>query len=107
MVEMTPNRVYKIDNGTMTQRVSEDSQPISDQVMKDAVNRARDNAQYYTDRLIDFLCANSSLLPEYSDNVFPERPPKFNVKGSTVMVFGRGNAASSQSDNIERISRIP
>jgi hypothetical protein len=107
MVEVTPTLVYKIDNGTMAQRVSEDSQPVSDQIMKDAVNRARDNAQYYTDRLIDYLSANSASIPEYSDNVWPERPPKFNVKGSTVMVIGGSNSASSQPSYFKRISQMP
>jgi len=30
------------------------------------INGARNNAQFYTERMIDYLCNNTSLFPEYN-----------------------------------------
>jgi hypothetical protein len=75
MVEALPSLVYKLDNGTYAQRTSDDSNPMSNEVMNDMILRTRNNAEYYTGLLFDYLCANSTLFPEYSTNVWPQRPP--------------------------------
>ena len=66
MLELMPQLTYRMDNGTLVQRQSEDTIPVSDLVMKDMIDRARQNAEHYTTLLVDYLCANSSLFPEYS-----------------------------------------
>jgi len=107
-VELLPYLTYKIDNGTLVQRISEDSQPVTDQVSKDMIDRARTNAQYYTQRIIDYLCANSASFPEYSSNAWPERSPRTNVKGAMVFSISDGNTASSRTGNTNiRLSQIP
>ena len=93
MVEAIPNLTYKLDNGTLVQRTSEDSSPISDTVMKDAIERAKSNAEYYTGLMVDYLCANSSLFPEYSNNVWPQRSPIGVKKSSSNYLFSSGNSA--------------
>jgi len=107
-VELLPYLTYKIDNGTLVQRISEDSQPVTDQVSKDMIDRARTNAQYYTQRMIDYLCANSASFPEYSSNTWPERSPRTSVKGAMVFSISDGNTASSRTGNTNiRLSQIP
>jgi len=75
MVEVLPSLVYKLDNGTFAQRTSEDGTGMSDNTMKEFIVRYRSNAEFYTGLLFDYLCANSNLFPEYSQNVWPQRPP--------------------------------
>jgi len=49
--------------------------------------QARDNAEHYTQALVRYLCANSTLFPQYSNNVYPQRCPitsNFKQLGMTV-----------------------
>ena len=109
MVEVTPNLCYRMDNGTLVQRQSEDTVPISDVVMKDMIDRARQNAEHYSTLLVDYLCANSDLFPEYSESTWPQRSPRVDVTNSLNYQFSTGNTATSfnpaYSQNI--INRIP
>lgn len=108
MVEVMPYLTYKLDNGTLVQRTSEDAQPVSDRVFKDMIDRASNNAQHYTGLLVDFLCANSSLFAEYNNNVFPQRAPLQIQKGGNNYIFSHGNTATSRGNYGEvRINQIP
>jgi hypothetical protein len=90
------------------QRTSEDAQPVSDRVFKDMLERAANNANYYTGLMYDFLCANSSLFPEYNNNVFPQRAPLMLRKGSNAFIFSQGNTTTSRTYyGDRRISQIP
>ena len=95
MVEVTPMLCYRMDNGTLVQRQSEDTVPISDAVMKDMIDRARQNAEHYSTLLVDYLCANSALFPEYQESVWPERSPRTDVTNSLNYQFSSGNTATS------------
>jgi len=68
MVELIPSLYVKMDNGSLVLRVSEDTQTISPDDLHREVERARQNAQFYTYRMYKYLCNNSSLFPEYSTN---------------------------------------
>lgn len=109
MVEVTPNLCYRMDNGTLVQRQSEDTVPVSDVIMKDMIDRARQNAEHYSTLLVDYLCANSDLFPEYSESTWPQRSPRTDVTNALNYQFSSGNTATSfrpaYSTNI--INRIP
>jgi hypothetical protein len=108
MVEAAPTLTYKVDNGTMVQRTSEDSQPVSDVVFKDSLARWQQNAEHYTALMVDWLCANSSSLPEYSNNTWPQRAPIQIQKGSQSYLFSSGNTVSSRMNGGNfRINQIP
>jgi hypothetical protein len=107
LVEVIPDLTYKMDNGTIVQRTSEDTTPVPDNVMRDLVNRAQGRAQYYTKRLVEYLCANSSLFPEYSSNQYPERCPRTDVYGQFNYGFSNGNTATSRTGGYTRLSQIP
>ena len=108
MCEVTPSLCYRMDNGTLVQRQSEDTVPISDAVMKDMMDRARQNAEFYTRILVDFLCHNSSLLPEYTSNTFPDTSPRTDVTNTWNYYFSHGNTATSFSPFSQNIlNRIP
>ena len=109
MVEILPNLVYKYDNGTLAQRVSDDTQPVSSSEMKEHINRARDNAQFYATKLNDYLCANSSLFTEYSNNVWPQKGPTMPDGGANTFRISEGNSASSFTGAYppKRLSQLP
>jgi len=107
MVEAAPALTYKIDNATMVQRTSEDSTPVPDVVFKDQLNKWQQNAEHYTSLMVDYLCANSSLFPEYTNNVWPQRCPIGITKGSNTYLFSSGNTASSRTYGDRRINQIP
>jgi hypothetical protein len=96
MVELMPNLTYKMDNGTLVQRTSEDSQSVTDVVMKDMIDRCRHNADYYTKRLNEYLCANSSLFPELATNSNEQRGPIAAKNTTPQFSISSGNSASSR-----------
>jgi len=89
MVELYPNLYIKHDNGSLVMRTSEDTQTISPGDVHGLMDTARSNAMYYTQRMTDYLCANSSSYPQYSSNVFPDKFPHANVYGRSVVRFSQ------------------
>lgn len=108
MVEVLPYLTYKIDNGSLVQRSAEESDSIDDGILKEFMDRSQANADFYRGLLTDYLCANSSLFPEYSNNQFPDRNPlNSSNKFSSYMISG-GNTYTSRSSrwgdrNIDQI----
>jgi len=109
LVDVTPNLCYRMDNGTLVQRQSEDTVPVSDIIMKDMIDRNRQNAEHYTTRLVDYLCHNSSLFPEYSSNSFPDTSPRTDVTNTLNYQFSSGNTSVSYYPTYSRniLNRIP
>lgn len=100
VVEYLPNAMVKIDNSGLVQRTSDDTISASRNDKEMLQAQARDNAEHYTQALVRYLCANTILFPQYSDNVYPQRTPivsNFNQLGMTVTKghnrakFGRDN----------------
>jgi hypothetical protein len=79
MVELYPSLLYKHDNGNLVSRQSEDTTPVTKGEMESLKEKARENARFYTNRMVNYLRFNSSLFPEYTnntnDNIFPDRNP--------------------------------
>lgn len=98
MVELLPKLLYKYDNGGLVTRQSEDTQSISDEVMKSEIDRAKQAALTYTETMIDYLNANPTSFPEYSNNVIPNKNPSGLVCRSTKFTVSAGNSAMSQND---------
>lgn len=107
MQEVTPYLAYKLDNGSLVQRTSDDAQPVTDTVMKDLIDRCRANAEMYSRLLCDYLCANSSLFPEYTNNVWPQRAPITYNRSSNTYIISSGNSATGLDYGERRLSQIP
>ena len=79
MVELYPSLLYKHDNGNLVSRQSEDTTPVTKGEMESLKEKARENARFYTNRMVNYLRFNSTLFPEYTnntnDNIFPDRNP--------------------------------
>jgi hypothetical protein len=63
----------------------------------------------YTTLLVDYLCANSSLFPEYSTATWPDRSPRTDVTNTLNYQFSTGNTSTSFRPTYSRniINRIP
>jgi hypothetical protein len=80
-VEYIPFAAYTIANGGVFKHSSENS-TTADKVEVDyLVNKARDLAQYYTDRFITYMSYNQATFPEYYLNsnadVYPDTDANF------------------------------
>lgn len=91
LYEVIPHLYYKNDNGTLVVRISEDTQPITETMLQQYREQAKIKAEYYTERLNNFLCANSTTYPEYSECVFPDIPAHHKAYNKDVFRVSGGN----------------
>ena len=87
MVELYPSLLYKHDNGNLVSRQSEDTTPVTKGEMESLKEAARDNARYYTNRLVQYLCYNSTLFPEYTSNTNNDISPDRNPYGKSSFLI--------------------
>ncbi len=59
---------YTVSNKGILKNVADNSEAVAKLEIDSLVQKERDYAQYFTQRLIDYLCTNSSLYAEYSTN---------------------------------------
>jgi hypothetical protein len=90
MVELYPSLLYKLNNGSVVTRESDSARAITKLELEALRDNARANAIFYTSRMVDYLCMNSALFPEYTTNSFPDIAPAMNVHGDTTVVFSSG-----------------
>ena len=77
-----PFSAYTIAKGGVYKHQAENSQTVDKNEVDYLVAKAREYANYYSTRLVDYLCFNSSLFPEYSsntnNNISPDTDTTFN-----------------------------
>ena len=66
--ECIPFLRFKIQNGNIYSKTSENGTAISDSEASLLREEVRNTAEYYTERLVDYLCNNNTAFPEYSTN---------------------------------------
>ena len=80
--EYIPYAAYQIKNGGVFKHTSENAETVSKTEVDFLVQKARNTAEYYTNRFLDYMGANSNLFPEYSQNtggdVYPDSDGVFN-----------------------------
>ena len=81
MVEYLPFAAYSISNKGVFKHGSENAENVSKEEVDFLMEKERDTAQYYTDRLINHLSFNNSTYPEYNSNnnedVYPDKDASF------------------------------
>jgi len=75
-VELLPSLYVRVDNGGLAIRGSEDTTAITTADLSREVERARKNAQHYTQRLVDYLTDNATDIDEYPGNSWPDMYPQ-------------------------------
>ena len=63
-----PFLLFQVKNGGIHKHTSENGDVVSKDELDYIIQRTRDNAEFYTKRFLDFICANSTLYPEYINN---------------------------------------
>jgi hypothetical protein len=59
---------FKIENGNIYSKTSETGTALSTEEAQHLREEIRNTAEYYTERLISYICNNNSLFPEYNTN---------------------------------------
>jgi hypothetical protein len=71
-----PFAAYKITSKGVLKGTSEQSQTVEKNEVDYLVAKAREYANYYSTRLVDYLCFNDNLFPEYNsnsdDDIYPD-----------------------------------
>lgn len=75
LVEALPFISYQIKNGSITQKNSENGTAATREDVNYLVQKERDTAEFYGQRVVDYLCYNSSSYPEYTTNNDAEIEP--------------------------------
>lgn len=101
MYELIPHLYMKTDNGSIVVRTSDDSQPISAQDMQNYKDNVREKAQFYTQRMIDYLCKNSGDFPELNTNTLQQLSSNPRANRSTI--FEVGSRTGHISPDLARI----
>lgn len=79
LYEAIPFLGYKIMNKDIVRQTSETSETAPLEELNFLRNTVMNTAEWYTERLIDYLCENNSLFPEYNQNTGADvRPSKEN-----------------------------
>lgn len=81
LTEYLPFAAYTVANGGVFKHNSENSTTAEKVEVDYLVGKARDLAQYYTDRFITYMSYNQATFPEYYQNnnadVFPDTDANF------------------------------
>jgi len=94
MVDLIPSLYVKIDNGGLVIRSAENTTAISPDDLHREVERARMNAQFYTERLVAYLMQNGSLFSEYSTNTADDMNPIIATYDQNGMSISGGTATA-------------
>jgi|TARA_R110001592_G_scaffold90443_4_gene265879 hypothetical protein len=77
--EVLPFLRYKVQNNNVVSKTAENSNPLSRTEAQDLRSEVSNTAQFYTERLVNYLCDNSNLYPEYSTNTGSNISPDSNA----------------------------
>ena len=70
---------FKIENGNIYSKTSETGNALSTDEAQHLREEVRNTAEYYTERLIDYICNNNTLFPEYNTNTGADVDPDQNA----------------------------
>ena len=70
---------FKIENGNIYSKSSETGTALSTEESQHLREEVRNTAEYYTERMIDYICNNNSLFPEYNTNTGADVNPDDNA----------------------------
>ena len=70
---------FKIENGNIYSKNSETGTALTTEEAQHLREEVRNTAEYYTERMIDYICNNNSLFPEYNTNTGADVNPDDNA----------------------------
>jgi len=101
LVELYPYLSNKILNSSISQVSGDNNSPIPKSEVDSLISLERNNAQFYSERLIDYLQANTGLFPKYGTTTdSSQMSPTY----SAYFENGLTISGSSSSDWLKRIN---
>ena len=82
---------FKVENGNIYSKTSETGTALSSEEAQHLREEVRNTAEYYTERMIDYICNNSTLFPEYSTNTGSDVEPSKNAYFNGLHLGNRRN----------------
>ena len=79
LVEFMPFAAFTIANNGVFKHNSENSTSVTAEEIVALTNKYTRIATHYTQLLVDYLCDNSTLYPEYNDNIGSDMKPSRNT----------------------------
>lgn len=79
LVEMYPYLSNKVLNSSIAQISGDNATPISKSEVDALISKERNNAQFYSERLIDYLQNNKGTLTEYNNGSGADMTPRDTV----------------------------
>ena len=70
---------FKVENGNIYSKTSETGTALTTEEAQHLREEVRNTAEYYTERMIDYICNNNSLFPEYNTNTGADVNPDDNA----------------------------
>ena len=86
LVEALPFISFQIKNGSVTQKNSENGTAASKSDLNWLIQKERDTAEFYGQRIVDYLCENSSIFPEYMTNSGADMKPISNAYNTGLRI---------------------
>lgn len=77
--ESLPFLRYKVMNNNVVQKNAENSTPLTREEAQDLREEIRNTAEFYTERLIDYIKHNTASYPEYNTNTGADVNPDRNA----------------------------
>lgn len=76
-----PFAAFQISNGGVFKHSSESSESVTKEELDSLTAKAKDFADFYTNRFIDYMIENSNLYPEYTgsqdEGMYPDKDPTY------------------------------
>ena len=89
MYEVQIPLLFKFRDKAVSTKNSTNSAPISTKELSRIENRFKDKAEFFTERISSYLCANESLYPEYdTENEYDETRPQDGMPTVSVYLGG-------------------
>tara|TARA_R110001599_G_scaffold57838_2_gene159290 strand:+ start:918 stop:1418 length:501 start_codon:yes stop_codon:yes gene_type:complete len=86
-LQAIPHLAYKIENGNIYSKTSESGNALSVEELGDLKASIKNTAEWYRARMVDYLCYNSDLFPEYSTNEGNELKPSKTTYTNNMNLF--------------------
>lgn len=104
MYEAAPFLTYKVTNKNIVRKNSDNSSGIDYNELDQFMNMITDKAQYYTNRLVLYLCENSTSYPLYENygSGIDVIPPRKNAFDCGIFLGNTKNKPTSYEERFER-----
>ena len=98
--EALPFLRYKVMNNNVVQKNAENSTPLTREEAQDLREEIRNTAEFYTERLIDYIKHNTASYPEYNTNTGSDVNPDRNAFYSGMnLEYDRNQREEIKIDN--------